>query len=119
VPIDLPFALVGTTIPLDHGYSLFSALSRIVPELHGDRRVGVHPIRGRQSAPGEFSLTETALVPVPGLSRQSGMTSDRALRYHREARLALANHDSCERICYGREGRNTPGPAASDVIIAT
>ncbi len=55
--IDLSFVLVGTTIPLDHGYSLFSALSRIVPELHGDRRVGVHPIRGRQSAPGVLSLT--------------------------------------------------------------
>jgi hypothetical protein len=41
--IDLSFVLVGTTIPLDHGYTLFSALSRIVPELHGDRRVGGHP----------------------------------------------------------------------------
>ncbi len=50
--IDLSFVLVGATIPLDHGYALFSALCRIVPELHGDRGVGVHPIRGRQSAPG-------------------------------------------------------------------
>src|SRR5215831_7703133 len=56
--IDLSFVLVGTTIPLDHGYSLFSALSRVVPALHADRRVGVHPIRGRQSAPRVLSLTE-------------------------------------------------------------
>jgi CRISPR-associated protein Cas6 len=54
--IDLSFVLVGTTIPLDHGYSLFSAICRIVPALHGDRRAGVHPIRGRQTAPGELSL---------------------------------------------------------------
>jgi CRISPR-associated protein Cas6 len=26
--------------------------------LHGDQRVGVHPIRGRQTAPGVLSLTE-------------------------------------------------------------
>jgi CRISPR-associated protein Cas6 len=62
--IDLSFVLVGTTIPLDHGYSLFSALSRIVPALHGDRRVGVHPIRGRQSAPGVLSLTERSRLKV-------------------------------------------------------
>ena len=62
--IDLSFVLVGTTIPLDHGYSLFSALCRIVPELHGDRRIGVHPIRGRQSAPGVLSLTERSRLKV-------------------------------------------------------
>lgn len=62
--IDLSFVLVGTTIPLDHGYPLFSALCRIVPELHGDRRVGVHPIRGRQSAPGVLSLTERSRLKV-------------------------------------------------------
>jgi CRISPR-associated protein Cas6 len=56
--IDLSFVLVGTTIPLDHGYSLFSAICRIVPALHGDRRAGVHPIRGRQTAPGVLNLTD-------------------------------------------------------------
>ncbi len=54
--IDLSFVLVGTTIPLDHGYSLFSALCRIIPGLHGDRRVGAHPIRGRQNGPGILAL---------------------------------------------------------------
>jgi CRISPR-associated protein Cas6 len=58
--IDLSFTIVGTTIPLDHGYALFSALCRIVPQLHGDRRIGVHPIRGRQTAPGILSLMDTS-----------------------------------------------------------
>ena len=44
--IDLAFELRGAEIPLDYGYALFAALSRVVPRLHGDRRVGVHPIRG-------------------------------------------------------------------------
>jgi hypothetical protein len=34
--VDLSFVLAGTTIPLDHGYSLFSALCRLVPALHDD-----------------------------------------------------------------------------------
>ncbi len=62
--IDLSFVLVGTTIPLDHGYSLFSALCRVVPGLHGDRRVGVHPIRGRQTGPGIMALDERSRLKV-------------------------------------------------------
>jgi CRISPR-associated protein Cas6 len=58
--IDLAFVLVGRSVPLDHGYALFSALSRIVPVLHGDRTVGVHPIRGRQTDPGVLGLTENS-----------------------------------------------------------
>lgn len=62
--IDLSFVLVGTAIPLDHGYPLFSALCRIVPGLHGDRRVGVHPIRGRQTGPGKLALDERSRLKV-------------------------------------------------------
>ena len=58
--IDLAFRIVGQTVPLDHGYALFSAASRVVPPIHGDRRVGVHPIRGRQTAPGVLSLTDVS-----------------------------------------------------------
>lgn len=54
--IDLAFTITGTTIPLDHGYPLYSALCRVVPSLHGDARVGVHPIRGLRTAPGVLSL---------------------------------------------------------------
>ncbi len=54
--IDLAFDLRGTTIPLDYGYALFSALCRVVPQLHGDRRVGVHPIRGMRLAPRLLTL---------------------------------------------------------------
>jgi CRISPR-associated protein Cas6 len=62
--LDLSFVLVGKTIPLDHGYSLLSALSRIVPALHGDRRIGVHPIRGRQTAPRVLRLTDGSRLKI-------------------------------------------------------
>jgi CRISPR-associated protein Cas6 len=54
--IDLSFGLGGSTIPLDYGYALFAALSRVVPALHGDRRVGVHPIRGVRLRPRALTL---------------------------------------------------------------
>jgi CRISPR-associated protein Cas6 len=54
--IDLSFKLVGSAIPLDHGYALYSALCGIVPEAHANPRLGVHPIRGRRDAPGLLTL---------------------------------------------------------------
>jgi CRISPR-associated protein Cas6 len=54
--IDLAFELRGTSIPLDYGYDLFAALCRVVPSLHGDRRVGVHPIRGIRLEPRRLTL---------------------------------------------------------------
>jgi CRISPR-associated protein Cas6 len=56
--IDLSFVLVGNSIPLDHGYAVFSAICRVVPALHGDKRIGVHPIRGVRTAPGVLTLTD-------------------------------------------------------------
>ncbi len=54
--IDLAFPATGTTVPLDHGYALYGALCRQLPELHERRGWGVHPIRGQQTAPGVLGL---------------------------------------------------------------
>ncbi len=45
--IDLCFPLRGTTIPADHGYLLYAAISRPLPSIHGADSVGIHPIRGQ------------------------------------------------------------------------
>lgn len=44
--VDLSFVLRGKTIPCDHGYALYAALSRALPELHGADWLGVHPLSG-------------------------------------------------------------------------
>ena len=62
--IDLSFVLVGTTFPLDHGYCLFSAICRVVPGLHGGRRIGVHPVRGRQTSPGVLTLDDCSRLKL-------------------------------------------------------
>lgn len=65
--VDLAFRLVGRAIPVDHGYALYSTISRIVPELHGARNIGVHPIRGVYHGKGILRLVEHSrlIVGVP------------------------------------------------------
>lgn len=45
--VDISFALTGSTIPADHGYALLSAVSHVLPVVHSNPAVGIHPVRGR------------------------------------------------------------------------
>lgn len=46
--VDLSFSLDATSaIAADHGYVLYGAISRLLPHVHAENGVGVHPIRGR------------------------------------------------------------------------
>ena len=56
--VDLAFRLNGSTVPVDHGYALYAALSRILSEIHEAKDVGVHPIRGIYSGNGELQLSD-------------------------------------------------------------
>jgi CRISPR-associated protein Cas6 len=56
--IDLAFRLNGTTVPVDHGYALYAALSRIVPELHNAKELGVQPIRGMYGGDGTLHIAD-------------------------------------------------------------
>ena len=54
--IDLAFRLTGVAVPVDHGYALYAALSRIVPEIHDAKEIGVQPIRGVYGGAGALHL---------------------------------------------------------------
>lgn len=56
--VDLAFRLSGATVPVDHGYALYSAISRLTPEIHDAKEIGVHPVRGLFTGNGALSLTE-------------------------------------------------------------
>lgn len=45
--VDLSFPLTGNTVPLDHGYRLYAAVTTRLPDLHGARWLGMHPIGGQ------------------------------------------------------------------------
>jgi CRISPR-associated protein Cas6 len=73
------FAVNGSEIPLDHGYAVFAAISKIVPEIHANREVAIAPIRGEFLPPITLVLAPysrlTLIAPlslVPDLFLLSG-----------------------------------------------
>jgi CRISPR-associated protein Cas6 len=44
--IDLCFPIQGSALPADHGYELYAALSRLLPELHDGMPCRIGPVRG-------------------------------------------------------------------------
>jgi CRISPR-associated protein Cas6 len=54
--VDLAFPTRGGPLPADHGYALFGALCRLLPWLHGEAAVGVHPIGGRLEGGRQLAL---------------------------------------------------------------
>lgn len=62
--IDAAFPVRGESIPLDHGYPLFAAISRLLPDLHHHRHWGVHPVLGSRRSPGVLGLIERSRVKI-------------------------------------------------------
>lgn len=54
--IEVAFPLSGDSVPFEHGYALFSALSEVLPELHGAKWLGVHPIHGFRREDGRIRI---------------------------------------------------------------
>lgn len=55
--VDLTFPIQGKSIPADHGSALYAAISRRIPSFHGDKAVGIHPIRGRVIGGRQLAMT--------------------------------------------------------------
>jgi len=84
--VDLLFPVLGTTLPIDHSYLLYGALSKLVPRFHdpnGNLRFAA--INGQPGAPGELGLFNksrlrcrlnhdaiTEVLPLAGKSLQVG-----------------------------------------------
>lgn len=62
--VDLAFKLMGTRIVVDHGYALFAAVNRIIPEMHDAKDIGLHPIRGRFDGTGCLVLSPASRLIV-------------------------------------------------------
>jgi CRISPR-associated protein Cas6 len=70
--VDLAFRVTGSKVPVDHGYALYSAISRIVPEIHQAKNVGIHPIRGTYNGNGELVLRDSSRLIVRMESERFG-----------------------------------------------
>ncbi len=66
--LDFAFRLQGSTIPADHSFFLYSALSRALPALHPpgslSAMVGVHGIRGRLIGNRQMELTSSSRLTL-------------------------------------------------------
>lgn len=70
--VDLALRLTGGKVPVDHGYVLCSAISRLVPEIHEAKKIGVHPIRRTYSGNGELMLRDSSRLVLRLESEQIG-----------------------------------------------
>jgi CRISPR-associated protein Cas6 len=64
IVVDMAFVVNGGAIPADHGYLLMAAISRHLPELHGDESIGIHPIGGQLVGGRQLSLTRESRVTL-------------------------------------------------------
>jgi CRISPR-associated endonuclease/helicase Cas3 len=62
--IDLGFSLTGSTLPLDNGYIIYSALSRICPAIHQLDNISIHPIAGIPEFSKELRLTQRSKLQI-------------------------------------------------------
>jgi CRISPR-associated protein Cas6 len=108
--IDLAFEIQGTSIPLDYGYALFGAISRIIPVIHGDRRIGVHPIRGIKLERGRLTLVHQSKLRLRMPSEEIGTYLELA-----GSRLELDG--SCLRIGIPRSEPLTASPSLTSRLV--
>jgi CRISPR-associated protein Cas6 len=72
--VDLAFRLQGTgPIPADHGYVLYAAVSRLIPEVHGEIGVALHPIYGRQNGERRLILMPWSTLAIRTPDSQIGV----------------------------------------------
>ncbi len=65
VPIDLAFNCLGNDpLAADHAYALYGAVSRVLPQVHGENGYALHPIRGRQVGGRRMILTPASRLTL-------------------------------------------------------
>lgn len=55
--VELSFGVIGQTLPADHGYGLYSAISKICPILHERDGISIQTITGMPDRRGKIHLT--------------------------------------------------------------
>jgi CRISPR-associated protein Cas6 len=70
--VDLCFSIRGKTIPVDHGFDLYSCISKVLPIFHEATDAGLKLIRGRYIGDGLLSIQPNSWLvlrlPSSGLS---------------------------------------------------
>jgi CRISPR-associated protein Cas6 len=79
--VDLCFSVTGRNIPVDHGFDLYSAISRTIPEFHEAEDIGLKLIRGRYIGdglldihPNSWLIIRLRASDLPGYINLAGKT---------------------------------------------
>jgi CRISPR-associated protein Cas6 len=79
--VDLCFLVTGRNITVDHGFDLYSAISRINPDFHEAEGIGIKPIRGRYIGDGLLDIHPNSWLTIrlrtsvlPGYINLAGKT---------------------------------------------
>ncbi len=62
--VDVLFPLRGKLLPLDNGYLIYSALSRLCPNIHELNNIAIHPIAGRPNSYKQLKLTQSSKLKI-------------------------------------------------------
>ena len=62
--VDLRFHIRGRTLPVDHGFALYGAISKICPNIHEDEGIGVKLISGKYIGNGLLDITPASELVI-------------------------------------------------------
>ena len=62
--VDVVFPLKGRILPIDNGYLIYSALSRLCPYIHENNNIGIHPIAGKSTRYKQLKLTKQSKLKI-------------------------------------------------------
>lgn len=62
--VDVVFPLKGKLLPIDNGYLIYSALSRLCPNIHQSNNIGIHPIAGKPNRYKQLKLTGRSRLKI-------------------------------------------------------
>ena len=62
--VELSFSVIGTSLPADHGYGLYSAIAHLAPQVHEQEGVSILTITGIPDRKGKIFLTERSHLRI-------------------------------------------------------
>lgn len=62
--VELRFPVTGQTLPVDHGYALYGAISRLIPAVHEADWIAIDAIRGVPGSPGTLRIDSTSSLQL-------------------------------------------------------
>ena len=60
--LELRFPVTGSTLPIDHGYALYGAISRLIPAVHQLPDLAIDSIKGSPTGQGLLALSGHATI---------------------------------------------------------